>query len=99
MIDHYYCFLLDKLDNSEAGKIMLESELLADRDLEYAKTHSDYQQSRFLLDQLLNAGKANIVGFCHMLQDVESQQELGHMLVNGKRDMYVCLMSYVLLTL
>ena len=93
VIDHYYCFLSDNLDNNAVCKIMLESKLLTDRDLVLAKMHSDYQQNKFLLDQLLIAGTANIIGFCHMLQDVKNQQELGHMLLSGKN--YVC--SYVYL--
>ena len=84
MIDHYYCFLLDKLDNSDVSKLMLESELLTDKKLPHGTTHSDYQQNRFLLDHLLVARKAAIVGFCHMLEDMKNQ-ELGHMLVNGKK--------------
>ena len=70
---------------------MVDSKLLTDKDLAHAKMHSDYQQNKFLLDQLLIAGTASIVGFCHMLQDVKNQQELGHALVSGKN--YVC--SYV----
>ena len=90
MIDHYYCFLLEKLDNSEVGKIMLESELLTDKDLAHTPMHSDYQQCRLLLDQLLIAKKASIVGFCHILEDLKNQQELGQILVNGKRLRVLC---------
>ena len=71
---------------------MLESELLTDKDLAHIPIHSDYQQFRFLLDQLLIAKKASIVGFCHILEDLKNQQELGHMLVNGKR-LHVLYMS------
>ena len=84
VIVHYYSFLSDNLDGNAVCKIMGDSNLLTDRDLVHANMHSDYKQNKFLLDQLLIAGKANIVGFCHMLKDVKSQQELGHMLVNGK---------------
>ena len=84
VIDHYYCFLSNNLDNSVMCQIMLELKLLNEKDLvQCAKMYSDYQKNAFLLDQLLVTDTASIVGFCHMLQNGKNQ-ELGHMLMNCK---------------
>ena len=64
---------------------MLEMELLTEKDLVYsAKMYSDYQKNAFLLDRLLVTNTANIAEFCHLLQNTESQQDIGDMLINGK---------------
>ena len=93
MIGHYYCFLVDNLDNSVVCQIMLELKLLTERDLLHcAQMYSGHQQNAFLLDQLLAVGTASIDEFCHMLQNAKNQPELGCILVNGEN--YVSLISY-----
>ena len=85
VISHYYCFLSNNLDNNEACNIMLKLKLVTEGDLVHCgKMYSVYQKNGFLLDQLLVTETASIVGFCHMLQNVKNQQELGHMLLSGK---------------
>ena len=85
MISHYYCFLLENLDGSIISQLMLEIKLLTEDDLVHcAKLCSDHQRNAFLMDHLLAMGTASIVVFCHLLQNTESLQEIGTMLVNGK---------------
>ena len=86
VIGHYYCFLLDNLDNNVAHQIMLELKLLNKEDMvHYNKLYSDYQKTAFLLNQLVSVETSRgIVEFCHLLQNVKSQQEVGCKLVNGK---------------
>ena len=85
VIDHYYCFLADNLDGSNICQTMLELKLITEEHLEdSAKMCSDYQNNSLLLDQLLISDTSSIVKFCHMLQNTETEQEIGKMLVNGK---------------
>ena len=44
---------------------------------------TEYQKNTLLLDYLLALDTTTISRFCHILQDIESQQEIGRMLVNG----------------
>ena len=86
VIGHYYCFLLENLDSSVICQLMLEMKLLTEDDLVHcAKMFSDHQKNVFLMDHLLTAGTISIVGFCHLLQNTESQQEIGTMLANGNK--------------
>ena len=87
VIGHYYCLLLDNLDNSVVSKIMLKLKLVNEEDLiNCAKLHSEYQKNAFLLDQLLvtNNNSSNIFEFCRLLYNESDQQEIGYMLVNGE---------------
>ena len=47
---------------------------------------SEYQRNSLLLNHLLVSDTASISRFCHILQDTENHQSIGHVLVNG---MYV----------
>ena len=85
VIDHYYCFLLENLNGSVICQLMLEMKLLNKGDLiHYTKMYSEYQKNAFLMDHLLTVGTASIFEFCHLLQNIENQEEIGTMLVNGK---------------
>ena len=85
VIGHYYCFLVDNLNNSVVCQIMLELKLLTEKDLMHcAKMYSDHQQNTYLLDRLLVTGMASIDEFCHKLQHRKNQQEFGDILVAGK---------------
>ena len=85
VIGHYYCFLLENLDDSVISQLMLEIKLLTEDDLVHcAKIFSDHQKNAFLIDHLLAMGTASIVEFCHLLQNTENVREIGIMLVNGK---------------
>jgi len=89
VIGHYYCFLSNNLDNSVVCQIMLSLELLTEEDLVHsAIMYSDCQKNAFLLDKLLVTGTTRIVEFCNLLQSKENQQELEHMLVKGKSNIY-----------
>ena len=84
VIGHYYCFLVDNLDNSVICQIMLELKLLSEKDLIHcAKMYSDHQQNMYLLDRLLVTSTASINDFCRKLQNTNNQ-EVGCMLVTGK---------------
>ena len=84
VISHYYCFLLESLDNGAICKIMLEMKLLTEDDLVHsALMYSDYQKNAFLIDHLLVTGTVSILKFCTLLQNTENQHEIGNMLVNG----------------
>ena len=86
MIGHYYCFLLENVDSSVICQLMLEMKLLTKDDLVHcAKMCSDHKKNAFLMDCLLAARTISIVGFCHLLQNTESQQEIGTMLANGNK--------------
>ena len=93
VIDHYYYFLMDNLDNNTICQLLLKLELIAEEDvINSARMYSEYQQNSFLLDRLLTSYTSSIVKFCHMLQHMENNQEIGKMLVYGK-DMnyrYIC---------
>ena len=83
VIDHYYCFLSNNLDNSILCQNMLKLELINEEDLMVAaKMYSDYKKNAFLLDQLMVADSAGIIKFCYLL--LTNHQDVGHMLVNGK---------------
>ena len=85
MINHYYCFLADNLDNSVICQTMLKLEVISEKDvINSTKMWSEYRQNAFLLDLLLVTGSTNIPQFCHLLQNTKNQQQLGDMLVNGK---------------
>ena len=45
---------------------------------------SEYQKTTLLLDLLLVSSATSITRFCHILQDTDSHQSIGQMLVNGK---------------
>ena len=91
VISHYYCFLLENLDNNVVCQIMLELKLLSNKDLIHcAKMYSDYQKNTYLLNKLLVVQTDSvIVHFCHLLQKAKNQQELGYKLVNGKCKFYM----------
>ena len=86
VIDHYYYFLTENLDNDTICQTLLKLELITERDLvDSGKMYSEYQRNSFLLDQLLTSDASNISKFCRVLQSTEKKQEIGKMLVNGKR--------------
>ena len=92
VIDHYYYFLTDNLDNNTICQAMLKLELITERDLvDSATMYSEYQKSSFLLDRLLLS--SNIIEFCRVLQNIENKQEIGKILVNGnlRTKMLFCL--------
>ena len=85
MIDHYYYFLTESLDNNTICQTLLKLKLMTEGDLvDSAKIYSEYQRNSFLLDKLLTSDESNIIEFCHELQNTENNQEIGKMLVNGK---------------
>ena len=85
VVDHYYHFLTDNLDNNIICQTMLKLELITERDvIDAAKMYSEYQKNSFLLDQLLISDTSNIVEFFRILQSIENKQEIGKMLMNGK---------------
>ena len=95
VIDHYYCFLADNLDNSVISQTMLKLKVITEEDLiDSAKMCSDYQQNAFLLDQLLITDTSKVNEFCHMLQSTENEREIGKMLVNGEGVYYNLLICY-----
>ena len=95
MIDHYYYFLMENLDNSTICHTMLKLELITEIDvIDSAKMYSEYQKNSFLLDQLLISDALSIIEFCRMIQDTENKQDIGKMLVNGKGMKYLML-SYI----
>ena len=97
VIDHYYCFMLDNLDNSVLWQIMIDLELLTKEDLvHFATMYSDYQKTAFLLDKLMLTGTVRIVEFCSSLQNKDNQQELGRMLMNGESKIYCSYYSVLL---
>lgn len=49
---------------------------------------TEYQKNALLLDYLLGLDTANISRFCHILQDIENQQEIGRVLINGMCNMH-----------
>ena len=92
VIGHYYCYLLNGLDNSVVCQIILELRILDENLIHCAKLYSDYQKNAFLLDQLLVTNKSSkIFEFSRLLHNTENQQELGYMLVNGKIYINNCL--------
>ena len=85
VIDHYYCFLADNLDNSVICQTMLKLEVISEKDvINSTKMSSEYRQNAFLLDLLLVTASTSIDEFCHLLQNTKNQQQLGDMLVNGE---------------
>ena len=85
VIDHYYCFLADNLDNSVICQTMLKLKVIGEKDvINSTKMSSEYRQNAFLLDLLLVTGSTSIPQFCHLLQNTKNQQQLGDMLVNGE---------------
>ena len=78
MADHY-CYSLDDVNNEVVHQTMSKLKFLTD--VNSAKMCNDYQNSTFLLDQLL---VMDVADTCHVLQNIENQQETGYMLVNGK---------------
>ena len=103
VIGHYYSFLLANFDSSTICHIMLEMKLITEKGLVHsAKMYSDYQKNAFLLDRLLVTNAASIIEFCRLLQNTENQQDLGNMLMNGKRKIFfvkcvMCCVYYSLL--
>ena len=94
MINHYYCFLSDKLDNNVVCQIMHTLKLLNEEDL--TKLNSEYQKNTFLLDRLMVASSTTIRQFCHVLCETENCRELGIILLNGKAVLYCQVLSTVL---
>ena len=85
VIDHYYCFLADNLDNNVICQTLLKLKVISEKDvMDSTKMCSEYQQNAFLLDHLLVTSSTIIVEFCHMLQNTTNQQQFGDMLLNGK---------------
>ena len=75
---------------------MLDMKLLTEKDLVHsAKMSSDYQRNALLLDHLLVTSTASIVEFCRLLQNAENQQDIGDMLVNGKRKWCLVKCQYI----
>ena len=90
VIDHYYHFLMENLDNNIICQTMLKLELITELDvMDSATMYSEYQKNSFLLDQLLVSDASNITEFCHMLQNTESKQDIGKILVDGKGIKYL----------
>ena len=84
VLDHYYCFLVDSLDNDTFYQIMSSLKLLKEDDKVTASiVASEYQRNTLLLDHLLVSDTTSISKFCHILQDTENHQTIGHTLVNG----------------
>ena len=78
---------------------MLKLELITERDLvDSASMYSEYQKNSFLLNQLLISDASNITEFCRVLQSMESKQEIGKMLVNGKGLKYYFLFNFLSIT-
>ena len=84
VIDHYYYFLADNVDNNLMQQTMHELKVVSEKDITDSTTMcNEYQKNAFLLDHLLVASTDSILAFCHSLQ--AKNEQLGHMLMNGKR--------------
>ena len=96
VIDHYYCFLSNNLDNSIISQNMLKLELISEEDVMIsAKMYCDYKKNAFLLDQLLVADSASIIKFCYLLKNgAPNNQNIGHVLVNGKNKCGIVIMQW-----
>ena len=81
---HYYCFLADSLNNEMFYQLMFSMNILKEADkTNFTMVVSEYQNNSYLLDDLIVSDANSISKFCHSLQDTETQQEIGQMLVNG----------------
>jgi len=93
VIDHYYCFLADNLNNDTFSQIMSSLKLLKEDDkVIFSMVASEYKKNTVLLDHLLVSDTTTIFEFCNFLQDMESHQDIGQMLVNG---MYIHVINYI----
>ena len=85
VINHYYCFLSDNLDNNVVCQMMHTLKLLNEEDTKILATlNSEYQKNTFLLNRLIVTDSNIIKEFCQALCDTENYQKLGAMLISGK---------------
>ena len=97
VLHHYYCFLADSLNNKIFYQVMSSLKMLKEASkINLPMVASEYQRNILLLDDLLASDATNISKFCRNLQDTESQQEIGQMLVNGMciyiyTHIYICM--------